>query len=348
MSPRRNSDFTLVVEEDHLMGPDVLITGAAGFIGSHLAEALVAEGRTVAGLDNFDPSYDPAQKRRNLSGLSTEPGFTLETVDIRDRDALQEVMDRLRPRTVVHLAAQAGVRKSLLEPALYVDVNIGGTVNLLEAVRTTGASHLVFGSSSSVYGASTRMPFREDDPADRPSSPYAASKRSGELSCFAFHHAYDTPVTCLRFFTVYGPRQRPEMAIHKFARRLAAGVPVQLYGDGTSRRDYTFVADIVGGVIAALDRPDGFQVYNLGTTASTGLRELIDLLGTRLDVTPQVEELPFQIHDVPETLADISRARDRLGYHPVTGIDAGLDRFVEWFRSPEAIAAGRLDRSPAS
>ena len=316
------------------MGSEILITGAAGFIGSHLAEALVARGADVVGVDSLDPAYDPAVKRDNLSALEGSPRFTLETVDIRDQDALEAVVARTRPATIVHLAARAGVRASLAEPQAYVDVNVRGTVNLLEAARTSGVGHVVFGSSSSVYGDATTPPFREDDPADRPASPYAATKRSGELACHAVHHAYGIDVTCLRFFTVYGPRQRPEMAIHRFARLLEEGRPLPIFGDGSSRRDYTYVGDIVDGIVTAADRPDGFQVYNLGTTASTGLRDLAGLLAAKLDRPLAIEELPFQAGDVPATLADIGRAHARLGYEPTVGIDEGLDRFVAWFRDP--------------
>jgi UDP-glucuronate 4-epimerase len=316
------------------VGSEVLVTGAAGFIGSHLAEALVARGDRVVGIDNFDPAYDPELKRDNLAALLGHPRFTLETVDLRDPVALADAVARAAPTTIVHLAARAGVRSSLNEPGTYVDVNVRGTVHLLEAARTTGVDHLVFGSSSSVYG-DAEPPFREDGPADRPASPYAATKRSGELLCHAYHDAYGIDVTCLRFFTVYGPRQRPEMAIHSFARLLEAGLPVPIFGDGTSRRDYTFVSDIVGGIQAAVDRPDGFEVYNLGTTDSTGLRQLVDLLADRLGVAPLVDELPFQPGDVPATLADIGRARQHLGYEPTVAIDVGLDRFVDWFRDPD-------------
>jgi UDP-glucuronate 4-epimerase len=229
------------------------------------------------------------------------------------------------------LAARAGVRPSIAEPLLYESVNMLGTIALLEACRRRGCSQLVFGSSSSVYGASSEAPFQEDDVADRPCSPYAATKRAGEMACYSYHHLYGFDVTCLRFFTVYGPSQRPDMAIHKFARLIDQGVPVEFYGDGSSKRDYTYIDDIVQGILAAVDSAAGYRTYNLGTTALTRLDDLAHMIAERLGKPLLIKHLPDQPGDVPLTHADISRANLDLGYKPVTPIAEGLDRFVAWY-----------------
>jgi len=317
----------------------VLLTGGAGFIGSHVAEALLRRGDRVVVMDNFDPSYDPAIKRRNVAGVLTSPAFELVEGDIlSDRD-----MDRLfavaKYDAVIHLAALAGVRPSIAQPDRYDQVNVLGTTRLLQRVRVHGVPQLIFGSSSSVYGSTTDVPFTEDKPADRPSSPYAATKRAGELACYAFHELYGIDVTCLRFFTVYGPRQRPEMAIHRFARLLSAGAEVPIFGDGSARRDYTYVDDTVGGILAALDRPRGYRVYNLGTTNTIRLVDLVELIAVALGVPARVRYEPLQACDVPITWADISRARVELDYRPRTPFEAGLQAFAAWFRDREPLAA---------
>jgi len=315
------------------MGASVLVTGAAGFIGSHLCEALLARGDRVVGLDNFNDFYDPAIKRGNLAGLTGRPGFALVEGDIRDGAALARVLAEHAPTSVVHLAAMAGVRPSLKDPALYHDVNCTGTAVLLQAAHAAGIGRFVFGSSSSVYGGNPKVPFHEDDDVSRPVSPYAATKRANELTCHTFHHLYGMDIACLRFFTVYGPRQRPEMAIHKFVRMTEAGEALPLFGDGRSERDYTYIDDILDGLLKAHDRSRGFRLYNLGESRTISLRELVAAVGRALGKEPRVDWLPPQPGDVPRTYADIGRARAELGYDPRVGLEEGLRRFVEWFRA---------------
>jgi UDP-glucuronate 4-epimerase len=277
----------------------VLITGAAGFIGSHVAETLLAEGWEVVGLDNFDTFYDPAIKRENVKGLKKSKSFRLIEGDIRDRPALDETVAAGSFDGIVHLAARAGVRPSLENPRLYSDVNVAGTTEVLELARRAKIRRMVFASSSSVYGEREGSPFRENDTVDHPISPYAATKKAGELLCYTYHHNYGLAVSCLRFFTVYGPRQRPEMAIHKFTRAIDAGEPITIYGDGSSRRDYTYIDDIVSGIVSALERAEGFKVYNLGNHRTVELRELIRLLEEDLGKRAEVQHLPAQPGDVP-------------------------------------------------
>ncbi len=320
----------------------VLVTGAAGFIGSHVTDALLLRGDRVVGIDNFDGFYDPAIKRANISGALTSHRFTLVEGDIRDRAALRTTFEHGPFAGVIHLAARAGVRASLSDPLLYEDINVRGTSMVLEHVRGQGTGHFVHGSSSSVYGATSNVPFSEDQPADRPSSPYAATKRSNEIALYAFHHVRGTPVTCLRFFTAYGPRQRPEMAIHKFVRLIAGGGAVELYGDGTTRRDYTYIDDIVEGVLRALDRPRDYRIYNLGTTVTTPLLHLVSRIAAHLEEPLRVAHLPEQPGDVPITFADIRRAQRELGYQPGTDLETGLGRFVAWFRGRGSAAPARI------
>lgn len=314
----------------------ILVTGGAGFIGSHVVEALLARGDSVVALDNFDSYYDPAIKRSNLARARGHERFTLIEGDIRDSRSLERVGERGRYGGIIHLAARAGVRPSIVEPQVYDDVNVRGTTAMLEFARAHCDGHFVFGSSSSVYGATSPVPFSESEPADRPSSPYAATKRSCELTCYAHHHLYGTDISCLRFFTVYGPRQRPEMAIHKFTHLIEQGSTIDIYGDGQSARDYTFVADIVDGVLRCLDRPNGYRIYNLGTTAVTPLLELASRIATLLDRPLKVRHVPDQAGDVPLTFADISRARGELGYAPSTPLESGLQTFVSWYRQAHA------------
>ena len=311
----------------------ILVTGAAGFIGSHLTDRLLARGDEVIGLDSFDPFYDPAIKRRNLHAALSNPAFRLVEADLRDRAAIGEALARHRPAKVVHLAAQAGVRPSIQRPQLYVDVNVTGTLHLLEAMAASGCRRLVYGGTSSVYGAGSRPPFREEDAADRPISPYAATKRAAELLCHAWHALHGLRVTVLRFFTVYGPRQRPEMAIHKFARLMLEGAPVPRFGDGSSVRDYTYVDDILAGVLKAVDHDEGFGVYNLGGSRMHSLAELVELLARELGVEARIESHPDQPGDVPATCADITRSREVLGYSPRVALPEGIRRFVEWLRA---------------
>jgi len=311
----------------------ILVTGGAGFIGSHLCERLLADGAEVAVIDDFNPFYDPAVKRRNAALLARRAGFRLVEGDIRDRDAVERLFSEGRFDAVIHLAAMAGVRPSLADPLLYADVNVSGTIVLLEAACRHGNPRFLFGSSSSVYGATSRVPFREDDPADRPVSPYAATKRAGELLSHNYHHVRGLDVVCLRFFTVYGPRQRPEMAIHKFARAIDRGETVPIFGDGASRRDYTYVSDIVDGVARAMAAPAGFHVYNLGESRTVGLLEMVRLLERALGKPAKLEHRPDQPGDVKVTFADVSLARTELGYDPKVPVEEGIGRFVEWFRA---------------
>lgn len=316
----------------------VLLTGAAGFIGSHLAEALVRRGDDVTGLDSFDPFYPRSVKERNLADVAGNPRFRLIEGDLRHAKL------PIEPETViVHLAAKAGVRPSLESPAEYASVNVEGTVRLLELAQGAGARRFVFGSSSSVYGDTSPAPYREDAPAVEAVSPYGASKRAAELFCQTFAQLYGMRIASLRFFTVYGPRQRPDLAIHKFTRLLAAGENVAQFGDGSAERDYTYVDDIVDGVIRAVDwtaaSDPAHEIFNLGGGEPVRLDRLIDLLGEALEVTPRIERHPPQLGDVLRTEADLTKAARVLGYHPSTPIADGLARFVAWYR--EAYAAQR-------
>jgi len=317
---------------------NVLITGGAGFIGSHLVDRLMSEGDwRVSVVDDFNDFYDPAIKRANVGVHEKNPNFRLFETDIRDKRALGKVFSEVFGESdfqcIVHLAARAGVRPSLEQPLLYAKTNIEGTLNLLEVAREQGVKQFVFGSSSSVYGINAKVPFTEDDPIRQPISPYAATKAAGELLCHTYSHLYDVRCVCLRFFTVYGPRQRPDLAIHKFARLISEGAPVPVFGDGTTRRDYTFIDDIIAGVRAAIDYTlSNYEVVNLGESRTVELRELISLLEKEIGATAQIDRQPLQPGDVPQTYADITKARRLLGYNPQTQIEEGIHKFVEWFR----------------
>jgi UDP-glucuronate 4-epimerase len=311
----------------------ILVTGGAGFIGSHLCERLVGEGREVICLDVFDSFYSKKIKLRNIDSLKDAQSFHLYEGDIRDPAVLEDLFGHHRVDAVVHLAARAGVRPSLEMPRLYTDVNLTGTATLLEHARNFKVSRFVFGSSSSVYGNSARVPLVESERVDEPVSPYAATKRAGELLAYTYHHLYGMDVACLRFFTVYGPRQRPEMAIHKFTRLIDQGEAVPLFGDGSSARDYTYVDDIVAGIIATVERARGYQVFNLGRSEVVSLKDLIahieSALGKKANVVFQSE----QPGDVRQTCADLTRSRQALGYEPKIGIQEGIGRFVQWYRA---------------
>ncbi|MCB9878700.1 MAG: SDR family NAD(P)-dependent oxidoreductase [Planctomycetes bacterium] len=307
----------------------VTITGGAGFIGSHLAQRLLGEGSTVRVLDSLDPFYDPALKRRNLAELAAAGGDRFEFLegDLRDAAACRAAVDGAD--AVVHLAALAGVRPSLRDPVRYMDVNVTGTQLLLQQIESP-QTRFVFGSSSSVYGGNTKVPFAESDRVDRPISPYAASKKAGEVQCYTWHHLRGNATTCLRFFTVYGPRQRPEMAIHQFARRITDGQAIPFFGDGSSRRDYTYVEDIVSGVVAAMGRTQGYAIYNLGGAATTSLGELVQQLENALDKKAIIDRQPDQPGDVPITYADVSLAGRELGYRVTTPLHDGVQKFCAW------------------
>lgn len=308
----------------------ILLTGGAGFIGSHVCERLLARGERVTVLDNFNDFYDPALKRANAAELRAA---RIVEGDIRDQALVARLFAEGGFDAVIHLAAMAGVRPSLLDPLHYEDVNVRGTLVLLEAARKHGKPRFVFASSSSVYGDNERVPFRESDDIHKPVSPYAATKRAGELVCFTYHHLYGLPISALRFFTVYGPRQRPEMAIHKFVRAAFGGERVPFYGDGSTRRDYTYIDDIVDGVVRALDRCEGYEIYNLGESATTSLAELVAEVGRASGRELQLERLPMQPGDVLITYADVAKARARLGYEPSTPLAQGLRSFVSWYRA---------------
>lgn len=304
---------------------NILVTGGAGFIGFHVVRRLLDEGRRVRILDNLDPFYDPDAKRKNLAEV---PEAEFIEGDIRSpASSVFEGID-----AVIHLAALAGVRPSIERPAEYMDVNVRGTQVVLDKLRHLDL-HIpfIFGSSSSVYGGNTKVPFHEDDPVSTPISPYAASKRAGELLCYTHHHLTGDPVTCLRFFTVYGPRQRPEMAIHKFSRMIMAGEKLPFFGDGTTRRDYTYVEDIVDGVVSALDRAHGYHIYNLGGSQTTTLETLVTMLEEALGRKALLDPQPEQPGDVKQTHADITRAQGELGYAVKVPLEAGLARFAEWY-----------------
>ena len=321
---------------------NILVTGGAGFIGSHLVERLLGEGTfRVTVVDDFNDFYDPALKRRNVGAHEGRADYRLAEADIRDRDALARVFDGAEFDTVVHLAARAGVRPSLSEPLLYAETNVTGTLNLLELSRAQGVRQFVFGSSSSVYGENAKVPFAEDDPVRRPISPYAATKAAGELLCHTYTHLYGLRCVCLRFFTVYGARQRPDLAIHKFARLISQGQPIPVFGDGTTRRDYTYIEDIIAGVRAAVDyEATRFEAINLGESRTVELGELISLLEKELGREAVIDRQPPQPGDVPQTFADISKARRLLGYDPQTQIEEGIRRFVQWFNG-QSVDSGR-------
>ncbi len=309
----------------------ILVTGGAGFIGSHLTDRLLGAGRDVVVLDNFDPFYDPAEKSENLATAATHPRFRLVTGDIRNAADVDAAFAGAPIETVVHLAARAGVRPSIKDPVVYASVNLEGTVQLLEACRRRGVGRFLFGSSSSVYGNNEKVPFAEDDPVEHPISPYAATKRAGELLAHTYHHLFGMKIACLRFFTVFGPRQRPDLAIRKFADLMAHGREIPVFGDGTSGRDYTYVDDIVDGIVSALDRTASFHVWNLGGSQPVLLNDLIARLARGLKVAPGTKRLPMQPGDVQRTWADISKARRELDWAPRVDFDSGMDRFLAWF-----------------
>lgn len=314
----------------------ILVTGGAGFIGSHVSEALLGRGDEVVVLDNFNDFYDPAIKRGNLEHL---PGALVVEGDLRDERGLQKLFSEHDFDVVLHLAAMAGVRPSLADPLLYSDVNVRGTQILLKLMETRPGTRMVFASSSSVYGGNTKVPFAEVDDIHQPISPYAATKRAGELLAYTHNHLYGNPISCLRFFTVYGPRQRPEMAIHKFVRMTLAGESIPFFGDGTTRRDYTYVGDIVDGVVRAIDQPKGYRIFNLGESETISLVELVDGIGVALGVQPKLDKQPLQPGDVTITYADVTRAKEELGYNPSTSLAAGLKKFVAWYHETQGAGA---------
>lgn len=317
----------------------VLITGAAGFIGSSLAERLLARGGAVVAVDNFDPYYDVAIKRQNISRSLQHSNYSFYEKDICDQSAVEDLLARERPDVIVHLAARAGVRPSLADPNLYHRVNVIGSQHILDAIRKYPVSHLVWASSSSVYGGSTRVPFKEDDPVMTPISPYAATKRMNELMGHVYSHIYGLNVTMLRFFTVYGPRQRPDMAISKFTKLIDNGDAVPMYGDGTTRRDYTFIEDILDGLVRCVDNPLKYEIFNLGESQTITLREMIDVIAKHVGKPANIKQMPLQPGDVEITYACIDKAKEMLGYDPKYPFDEGVRRYVEWYRASRSQGA---------
>lgn len=313
----------------------ILVTGAAGFIGSHLCQRLLARGDDVIGVDNFDPFYDCRVKQQNLAGLHQQEGFQFCRMDICDMDALTELWQSHCNRldAVVHLAAKAGVRPSIEDPLGYERTNIQGTLALLRLVTAAEPRpRFIFASSSSVYGNSPKIPFSEEDNVDFPISPYGATKKAGELICHTYHHLYSLPVWCLRFFTVYGPRQRPDLAIHKFTAHILRGESIEMFGDGSSSRDYTYVDDILVGVVAAIDCCQGYEIINLGSEQPISLREMIRTIENVTGKVAVVEQLPMQPGDVNRTFADVAKAKRLLGYSPQVCFSIGVRRFVDWYQ----------------
>jgi UDP-glucuronate 4-epimerase len=308
----------------------ILVTGGAGFIGSHLVEKLLAAGHSVAILDDFNDFYDPQIKRANIAALSKD--VPVHHVDLRENAAVRNLFRREKFDTIAHLAARAGVRPSIQHPQLYYDTNVTGTLHLLDAARATGVERFIFASSSSVYGVSKTVPFSEEQHLTQTISPYAATKLAAEFLCSTYSHLYKLRVVALRYFTVYGPRQRPDLAIHQFARKIHAGQPIDQFGDGTTRRDYTYIDDIIQGTMAALTyKGPLFDIFNLGESETIQLKDLIEKIEKALGKKAKINQLPEQPGDVPLTCADISKARKLLGYNPTTQLSEGLPHFIEWF-----------------
>ena len=319
----------------------ILVTGGAGFIGSHVCERLLSGGHSIVVVDSFDPFYDPAIKHRNLEKVLSSGCVRLVIADICNREAVEAGIGEETIEAIVHLAARAGVRPSLENPDAYVRTNVEGTVSMLELARRRGIRPFVMGSSSSVYGDSTPVPFSEDVAAANPISPYAATKRAGELLCHTYAHLYGLSVICLRLFTVYGPRQRPDLAIHKFARLMTAGKPIPFFGDGETERDYTYIDDIVDGIESAVKwaesaAPGSFEAVNLGENTTTSLAHLVDMLSAELGVKATLDRMPSQPGDVQRTFASVDKAHALLGYNPRTPMKEGIRRFAEWFRQQPA------------
>ncbi len=320
----------------------IFITGIAGFIGSHVCDALLSRGVEVVGIDNFNTFYASAIKQRNVQEIMkakdvTKASFHMFEGDICDTVFLTRVFETTRPDAIIHLAAYAGVRPSIENPKLYTEVNINGTVNILECMKKCGVKRLCFASSSSVYGNNTKVPFSESDPVDKAISPYAATKKAGEVLCHVYHHLYDINVACLRFFTVYGPRQRPDLAIHKFTRLMCEGKGIPFYGDGSMRRDHTYIDDIVDGVLRALEWTDSpqkrYDIFNLGESSTIPLSNLVQTISRIIGKEAILKHLPMQAGDVQVTYADISHAREVLGYDPHTDFEEGLRKFWGWYQN---------------
>lgn len=312
---------------------NILVTGAAGFIGSHVCEHFIKLGHSVIGLDNFDSFYPIEFKAQNLEDLNKSTRFQFYEADIRDKKGLDDIFRDANIEVVIHLAAKAGVRPSIESIEEYYDVNVNGTVNLLESMRKNGVKKMLFASSSSIYGNNGKVPFSETDPVDNPISPYASTKKSGELLCHVYHHLYNFDITCLRFFTVFGPRQRPDLAIHKFTRLIEEEKPIPFYGDGSTSRDYTYIADIVDGINCAINHLKGYQIFNLGESTVITLNQLVRTIENTLNKKAILNKQPMQPGDVNKTYADISRAKSEIGYNPKFDFETGIKEFVEWYEN---------------
>lgn len=316
----------------------VLVTGFAGFIGSHLTERLLKDGFSVIGIDDFNDFYDPKIKEKNITNVLKNKNFICFRNDVRNKKDIDNIFSTYSPGIVVHLAARAGVRPSLKDPVLYEEVNVLGTLNLLEAARKNNCKKFIFGSSSSVYGECKNIPFKESELDLKPISPYGVTKLTGERHCYTFYHLYNLPVVCLRFFTVYGPRQRPDLAIYKFTKLIDEGKPISVFGKGKFQRDFTFYTEIIDGIISSMNYDkSGFEIFNLGESNTTSVVDLIKLIENALDKKALIDWQPVQPGDVPITYADVSKAKKLLGYTPQTKIEEGIPRFVEWYKSKLAL-----------
>ncbi len=309
-----------------------LITGGAGFIGSHLSEALLKKNESIISLDNFDDYYDSSIKEENIRGFKNYPKFELYRSDIRDFKTLRNIFEKEKPDKIVHLAAKAGVRPSIKNPFIYEEVNIRGTLNLLELARRYKIENFVYASSSSVYGENKKIPFSENDPVNLPISPYAATKRAVELLCYSYYHLYNLSVTCLRFFTVYGPRGRPDMAPYKFTKLILEEKELPMFGNGDSQRDYTYIDDIIDGIIACLDKKLGYEIINLGNSYPISLKDFIRVIERATGKKAKIKKLPVQSGDMAITYADISKAKKLLGYNPKIKPEEGMRKFIKWYK----------------
>lgn len=322
------------------MNKKILITGAAGFIGSSLADSLLQGNSRVMGIDNFDPFYDRKIKENNIAGARRNAGYQFCEGDIRDMNFIESCFSDFKPDIIVHLAAKAGVRPSINDPKAYYDVNVSGTLNILEMMKKKKIDKMIFASSSSVYGNNEKVPFKETDNVDYPISPYAATKKAGELLCHTFHYLYGIDIFCLRFFTVYGPRQRPDLAIHKFTKAILQGEEIPLYGDGTSSRDYTYIDDIIWGIKGAINKVNGFEIINLGESNPVSLIHLVKLLEKCTGLKANFKYLPMQQGDVIRTFADITKARSMLHYGPIIDVETGVENYVKWFKESSSGQTG--------
>jgi UDP-glucuronate 4-epimerase len=315
------------------MGNRIIITGAAGFIGSTLIDTLLRNGQKVMGIDNFDPFYDRTIKEENISSALQDSGFQFKEGDIRDNTFLDKCLSEFNPDIIIHLAAKAGVGPSLINSREYYNVNVMGTLNLLEVVRKNCVKKMIFASSSSVYGNNPKIPFSETDTVDFPISPYAASKKAGELLCYTYHHLYQISILCLRFFTVYGPRQRPDLAIHRFVKAILNNETISIYGDGSNKRDFTHVDDIVKGIIGAVENLSGYDIYNLGGSKAVSLNDLVSMIEKYTFRKAILKYLPLKDGDVIQTFADIKKAREKLSFNPEIDIETGIKTYIQGFKN---------------